>query len=139
MTRFAPLLLLLAAGCATHRSISGQVVDRNGNGLERVNVKLSPGNVELVTDDEGRFTLDYLRDEEGNRIHLKKKTAYTVDLFKIGFHDQSSDVSYTHGDLVLEPITMTEETISVDNTADDIDPARHPDQAQNSGGSYEGE
>lgn len=138
MTR-ALLLLLLLGGCATKRQISGQIVDRNGEGLARVNVRLEPGNVEIITDDEGRFLLDYLRDEEGNRVKLKKRTTYTVELFKVGFHEEKQELAYTRGELVVEPITLTEETVRVSNSSDDIDPARFTDRAQSSGGSYEGE
>lgn len=138
MTRLL-LILLLLGGCATKRQIAGQVVDRNGEGLARVNVRLEPGNVEIITDDEGRFLVDYLRDEEGNRIKLKRKSAYTVSLFKVGYHEATSEVNYLRGELVIEPIALTEDTVRVSNSDDDIDPARFTDRAQNAGGSYEGE
>ena len=133
------VLLLLLSGCAVKRSISGQVVNRNGEGVERVNVKIEPGNVEIITDDEGRFFLDYLRDEEGNRIKLKKRSDYTVELFKVGYHDEKSEIHYVRGDLVVEPFTLTEETIRVDTSQDDIVPGKYADRAQAGGGSYEGE
>lgn len=139
MKALSLILLVLLGGCAVKRSISGQVVNRNGEGLERVNVKIEPGNVEIITDDEGKFFLDYLRDEEGNRIKLKRRSDYQVELFKVGYHDEKSEIHYVRGELVVEPITLTEETIRVDTSQDDIDPGKYADRAQSSGGSYEGE
>jgi hypothetical protein len=132
---------LLAPGSAWAKKpkLFGTVVNRNGEALARVNVKLSPGNVEIITDDTGKFTIDYLRDAEGNRVKLSKKTTYEFEYFKVGYAPQKVSVDFKRGELILEPITLQEDTISVKASNDNIDPGLYPDRAQNSGGSYEGE
>lgn len=141
MKRALMLLLLLspAAAFAKGHAIAGAVVDRNGKPVERVNVALTPGNVELVTDQDGAFRFDYLRDEAGNRVKLARKTEYTVSYFKVGYHEERVVFQYKRGELILEPVTLKEEIIHVQDPADNIDPGQFPDKAQNSGGSYEGE
>lgn len=133
------LLGLSTPAFAAKKAISGAVIDRNGDAVERANVKLSPGNVEIITDDAGKFAIDYLRDEEGNRVKLAKRTHYTIEFFKVGFHTETIEFDYKHGDLALEPVTLKEDTIRVDVSNADIDPSKFPDRAQSSGGSYEGE
>jgi hypothetical protein len=115
------------------------VIDRNGDPVERVNVTLAPGNVEIITDETGKFMVDYLRDEEGNRTRLQKRTEYTVTFFKVGFHEQKLTFLYKRGEHLLETVTLKEETIKVDPSADVIDPSAFPDRQQDAGGSYEGE
>ena len=139
MIRLLVLPLLLLGACATTRSIAGQVVDRNGEGVARVNVKLEPGNVEIITDDSGRFTIDYLRDDAGERVTLTKRTIYEFEYFKVGFQPEKASIEFKRGELYMEPITLKEDTISVKTSNDNIDPGLYPDRAQNSGGSYEGE
>lgn len=142
--RLGGLLLLVAALAAppAHAKkpvIYGTVQDRNGQGISRVNVKLAPGNVEILTDENGKFTVDYLRDEEGNRVKLGKKTTYSFEYFKVGFLPEKGTVDFRRGELFLEPVTLKEDTIAVRPSTDNIDPGQYPDRAQNSGGSYEGE
>jgi hypothetical protein len=141
LTTGAMLAALLFAGpaAAKGRALRGSVVDRNGEPVKRVNVRLSPGNVEIITDDQGLFTIDYLRDAEGNRVKLQRKTTYTVEFFKVGFHPVETEVEYKRGELTIEAVTLKEDTIKLDLSADDIDPSRFPDRAQDGGGSYEGE
>ena len=133
------MLVLPTVAQAGGRAITGAVVDRNGKPVERVNVALVPGNVELVTDQDGAFRFDYLRDETGNRIKLSTRTEYRINYFKVGFHEESVVVQYKRGELAVEPVTLKEDTIRVENAADNIDPGQYSDKAQNSGGSYEGE
>lgn len=150
MNRLSPRALLLGALAlvalampapaeAGKHFITGKVTDRNGDPLERVNVALAPGNVEIITDETGAFTIDYLRDADGNRTKLGKRTEYTVSFFKVGFHEEKVSFAYKRGALQLEAVTLKEETIKVDPSADNIDPAAFPDRQQSSGGSYEGE
>ena len=140
---FRPLLLLgltvTLAGCGRHHAIYGTVLDRNGEPLERVVVGLAPGNVELVTDEYGQFTIDYLRDETGARVKLQRRADYEVSLFKPGFHNASTTFYFKRGELELEPLGMTEDTIRVDAGGENIDPGEYPDRAQNNGAAYEGE
>ena len=133
------LLLFLLTGCANKRAITGQVIDRNGEPIDRVVVSLSPGNVELVTDSEGNFLVDYLRDESGERIKLDKRQEYTIELFRPGYHISESMVSYKKGALILEPMTLTEDTIELRPSSANIDPDQHPDRTHSSGTNYEGE
>jgi hypothetical protein len=131
--------LLPGTALAGKHSISGTVQDRNGQPVERVNVTLEPGNVEIITDETGKFLIDYQRDAEGNRTKLAKRTDYAITFFKIGYHEEKQEFFYKRGELVLEPVTLKEDTIKLDPSSDNIDPATFPDRAQSSGGSYEGE
>ena len=99
--RTSSLLFLALAACAGKGFISGQVIDRNGDPVDRAIVKLAPGNVQLVTDREGRFLIDYLRDETGERIKLAKRTAYEVEVWKPGFHTQEISLGYKRGEVVM--------------------------------------
>jgi len=140
MTR-SPLLLaaLALSGCSRHHAIFGIVQDRNGEPLARVVVGLSPGNVELVTDEAGQFTVDYLRDESGARTKLQRRSDYEITLFKPGYHNASTTFYFKRGELQLEPMSLTEDTIRVEAGSENIDPGQYPDRAQNNGAAYEGE
>ena len=120
-------------------AIHGTVQDRNGQPMARVNVRVVPGNVEIVTDDEGKFTIDYLRDDAGDRVRLSKRTTYTFEVYKLGFQLAKADLEYTHGEVELGPVTLTPDTITVRASATDLDPANAPDTDAQGGGSYEGE
>ncbi len=139
MRPYLPLLPLLLAGCVRHHLISGTVVDRNGEPLGRVVVGLQPGGVELVTDELGRYAIDYLRDADGQRTGLKRRSNYTITAIKTGFHDATASFYFSRGELVLDPLTLTEDTIRVEAGQENLDPALYPDRAQNSGAAYEGE
>jgi hypothetical protein len=142
MRRTVAVLLLAmmpSVAMAKGKAIAGTVVDRNGQPVEKVNVSLNPGNVELVTDQDGAFRFEYLRDEAGERVKLARKTTYQVTCFKVGYHEATVEITYQHGELILEPLTLKEDTIRVENIGDNIDPGVYSDKAQNSGGSYEGE
>lgn len=135
----AGLALLALSGCASKRAIHGTIVDRNGRPMDRVIVSLDPGGVELITDSEGHFMIDYLRDEAGERIKLDKKTDYTLEAFRTGFHVERLDFYFKRGELILDPLTMKEDTIVLKASDDDIDPARFPDRTHSAGSNYEGE
>lgn len=133
------VLVLPGAAHAKKPAIYGTVVDRNGETLARVNVKMVPGNVEIVTDENGNFKIDYWRDEEGNRIKLVKRTDYEIEYFKLGYHPEKQSFYFKRGELFLEPVTLKEDTIAVKTSTDNIDPGLYPDRSQTGGGSYEGE
>jgi hypothetical protein len=146
MNQIRRLLLVLVGGAllsgpaiARTHALNGQVLDRNGKPVERVNVRVSPGNVEIVTDDAGRFRIDYLRDASGERIRLARRTTYTFTFFKLGFHQVETTVDYTRGELDVAAITLREDTIEVRASTDDIDPAATTARDAGAGGSYEGE
>ncbi|MCB9762922.1 MAG: carboxypeptidase regulatory-like domain-containing protein [Alphaproteobacteria bacterium] len=138
--RSSPLSLLLLAlsGCA-HHAISGLVIDRNGQPVPNVVVSLDPGGVQIITDSSGGFTIDYLRDDAGERINLEKRTEYEVEAFRAGYHVEAVSFAYKRGELELDPITLKEDTIRVDGSDITFDPAEHPDRSHSAGGSYEGE
>ena len=133
------LLAVLTVGCVKHHAIMGQVVDRNGKPIGRTNVTLVPGNVELITDDDGRFTIDYLRDAEGTRTRLTRRSEYAVEYFKVGYHVEKSTFYFKNGELVLDPVTLSEDTVRVAATPTQFDPEKFGDRGQEAGGSYEGE
>ncbi len=138
MRWLAPLLAVLV-GCGPKPAIQGHVVDRNGVGMSRAIVSLAPGNAELVTDREGNFLVDYLRGADGQRERLLKRTEYTIEVFKPGYHTYASKVPYRKGVLVLETVTMIEETIDLADLPENLDPALYKTQTQSSGANYEGQ
>lgn len=134
--------LVGAVGVPAHAAspgIGGRVVDRNGEPISRAIVSLVPGNVELVTDRDGRFQIDYLRDTSGERVKLEKKTDYKLEVFKAGYHAFTLPVQYKHGALEVDTVTMVEETIDVRDLAENLDPALYSVQTQSSGATYEGQ
>lgn len=133
------LALLAASALGARPSIAGRVVDRNGEPVSRAIVSLSPGNVELVTDRDGRFLVDYLRDEAGVRVRMRRKTEYTLTVFKPGYHDFSVTVAYRRGAHEIETVTMIEETIAVEDFPENLDPALYRRPAQSAGATYEGQ
>lgn len=133
------MLLAVAVAEAGPHSIAGLVVDRNGEPVSRAIVSLAPGNVELVTDREGRFLVDYLRDEAGERLKLEKKCTYTLSVFKPGYHDFAVQVDYRKGELLVDTVTMVEETIDVQDFPENLDPALYSRPAQSAGATYEGQ
>ncbi len=133
-------MILLLLACNTHHAVMGTVTDRNGDPLDRVIIKLDPGNVQLVTDQNGYYEIDYLRDDEsGERVKFGKRTLYEVEVFKPGFHVESMSVEYKRGELILEPIVLKEDTIRVVGSDADIDPASMPQPTESEGASYQGE
>ena len=132
-------LLLPLASFAGKHSISGQVVNRNGKPMEQVIVSLSPGNVELITDREGRFIIDYLRDEDGVRTRLKRRAEYTLELFKVGFHVEKRALFYKSGPAVIDTIQMIEETIQVHDDGADLTESLDNEPTHSAGANYEGQ
>ena len=136
----SPLLLaVLLSACAPKKAILGSVQDRNGHPVPRAIVSLDPGNVELVTNSEGTFTIDYQRDPEGRRLPLESRTNYTVTVLKPGYHENAQKIYYKRGTLAMDTITLTEDTIEVGASEGDLDPAHHQDRSQSEGSAYEGE
>lgn len=140
LKRASPLLLgLLLSGCAANNAINGRVVDRNGRPLDRVIVSLEPGNVELLTDSSGTFRIDYLRDGGGRRVRLQRRTSYEVELLKPGYHVGHSRFDYSRGELVLDAMTLTEDSLDLAPGETSLDPALYPDRSTSEGSTYEGE
>ena len=142
-SRPAGALLILAStsiGCVGRHAIKGTVVDRNGEPMDRVIVALDPGNVEILTDNEGHFSIDYVRKDSGDRARLPRRSDYTLTFFRTGFQDAREDVQYKRGTLDCGSIRMVEDTITVAPPAAPLDPNRlHSDPAASGGATYEGE
>jgi len=134
------LLLCSSAGCAARHNISGTVIDRNGEPMDRVIVALAPGNVEILTDNEGRFAIDYVRTEDGSRARLKRRSDYTLTFFRTGFQDTKEALYYKRGAHECGTIQMLEDTIEVSEPAAPLDPSRlHAEPSASGGATYEGE
>ena len=129
------LVLAVASPARAANLIQGTVVDRNGAPLSKALVELSPGNVELVTDRSGAWQIDYLRDADGERIKLGKKTTYELKILKAGYHAHTVSVPYRRGPFVVEPVVMVPITIEVDDIPANLD-ERAPTTATDL--SYEG-
>ncbi len=134
----AALALPAVAQAGRHR-LEGVVQDRNGEPVNRAIVSLLPGNVQLMTDREGNFLIDYLRDAEGERVRFKKRTTYTVEVFKPGFHTQALNVEYRSGPLALPSVTLVEESIELKDTGENLDPGLFKDPTHAAGAAYEGQ
>lgn len=133
------LPLVLGTACARHHAVIGKVVDRNGEPMDKVVISMQPGGVEMITDSNGAFMIDYLRDEQGQRTKLSRKTDYSIEVFRTGYNVHSDSFYFKNGELFLDPITLAEDTIRVENSPDNIDPAQFPDRSQSAGAAYEGE
>lgn len=128
------------SGCATRHSISGTVIDRNGDPMDRVIVALDPGNVEILTDNEGRFSIDYVREDDGDRSRLPRRTDYTLTFFRTGYQDAREDFYFKRGAHECGTVQMVEDTIQVSEPAEPIDPKKlHADPSASGGATYEGE
>jgi hypothetical protein len=119
--------------------IEGQVVDRNGEPVTRAIITLAPGNVQLITDTEGRFLIDYLRDETGERTRLSKKSDYDLEVFKPGFHLEKRSFFYRSGPVNVDMITLKEDTITVEDDGQNVDPGLFSDRTHAAGATYEGQ
>lgn len=145
MMPFHRLALLAAAvlttsACAARRTITGTVVDRNGDPMDRVIVALEPGNVEILTDNEGRFAIDYVRTDDGKRVNLPARTDYTLDFFRTGYQDGRTTLHYKRGAVDCGTVQLVEDTIEVTAPTTPIDPDRlHADPKATGGATYEGE
>lgn len=132
-------LVTTSTAQASRHQITGQVLDRNAEPVDRAIVSLSPGNVQMVTDREGRFLIDYLRDEDGRRIRLGKKREYTLEVFKPGYHIEQRMFFYKRGSLQMDNIAMKPETIRVEDMGEDLDPELYTDETHSGGATYEGQ
>ena len=135
----APCLLVLSLACAGNRAITGQIIDRNGAPVPQAIVSLAPGNVEVLTDQSGHFTIGYLREDDGDRKALATRTEYRLEAFKVGFHLASAPVAYRTGQLTVEPVTLAPDTITLPPAQQPLDPARSSDAVRSAGATYEGE
>ena len=132
-------LAVAAPAYAGKAGITGQVLDRNGEPVARAVVTLAPGNVQLITDADGKFLIDYVRDTEGQRAKLTRKVDYVLEVFKPGFNLEKRKFFYKTGLVVVDAITLAEDTIKVDGDGENIDPGLFSDRTHSSGATYEGQ
>lgn len=135
----AAALIAGPARADSRHYITGVVTNGAGQPVARAIVSLSPGNVELVTDAEGRFTIDYLRDDTGERTKLAKRTDYELEVYKPGFHPESRAFYYKKGAIQVDGIVVTQDAIAVDDDGQNIDPSLYSDGTQTDGATYEGQ
>tara|TARA_B100001989_G_scaffold183576_1_gene133595 strand:- start:82 stop:564 length:483 start_codon:yes stop_codon:yes gene_type:complete len=138
--------LAAAPALAGNHYIAGRIIDRNGDPIDQAVVTLKPKdpdkpdiNVQLVTDREGRFLVDYLRDAEGERTKLAKRVEYEIEIYKPGFHTRETDFYYKKGELQVETLMMTEDTIVVHDDDADLDPDAYETSTHSAGANYEGQ
>lgn len=124
---------------AAKPGINGQVLDRNGLPVARAVVTLTPGNVQLITDNEGKFLIDYVRSNDGARARLTKKVEYVLEVFKPGYNLEKRKFFYKRGLITVDAITLAEDTIQVDGDGENIDPGLFSDRTHSSGATYEGQ
>lgn len=130
---------LAAPAVAGKPAITGQVLDRNGEPIARAVVTLAPGDVQLITDGEGKFLIDYVRTPDGARAKLTRKVDYVLEVFKPGFNVEKRKFYYKAGTVVIEAITLKEDTIEVDGDGENIDPGLFSDRTHGAGATYEGQ
>jgi hypothetical protein len=135
----AVLFAAFPESAEARNAIAGRVVDRNGKPLERAIVTLAPGSIQLVTDAEGRFLIDYIRDEDGVRRKLKKKTEYKLEAFKPGYHLEARKFFYTRGPVEIDNLTLREDSLNVTDDGADLDSTLLGDPTQSTGATYEGQ
>lgn len=130
-------LLLSLGGCA-HAAIIGTVVDRNGAPVPRASVTMAPGDVNLVTDDQGRFEIEYVHDDE-RRVRVQGHRDYTVEVFKPGFHVLTKDFFYGRGAFDFGQVELVEDTIEVRQMELELDAALFANPTHAAGANYEGQ
>lgn len=141
---FALVALLATPALASKHYISGRVIDRNGDPVDKAVITLRPRvdkdlEVQLVTDREGRFLVDYLRTADGDRARLARRVEYELEVYKPGFHPRTMTVEYRRGELQVDTLMMTEDTIVVHDDDVQLDPDAYEQRTHSSGANYEGQ
>lgn len=145
LTALVALAATAVPAVAGNHYIAGRIIDRNGDPIDQAVVTLKPKdddkdvNVQLVTDREGRFLVDYLRDEDGDRTKLAKRAEYLIEVYKPGFHTRELDFFYKKGEHQVDTLMMTEDTIVVHDDDADLDPEEYEQATHSAGANYEGQ
>jgi len=144
LTIFALVALLASPAFAGKHYISGRVIDRNGDPVDKAVITLRPDTdkdleVQLVTDREGRFLVDYLRTADGERARLARRVTYDLEVYKPGFHPRNLKLEYRKGELQVDTLMMTEDTIVVHDDDVQLDPDAYEQQTHSAGANYEGQ
>ena len=106
-------LMLPAVASAKKGAILGQVTDRNGDAMVGATVELVDRFATVLTDSEGRFRIDYMRQADGKQVKLAKTTTYVLLVTLPGFHDVTGQIEYKRGEFEVQPVTMIPETVEV--------------------------
>ena len=93
----------------------------------------------MVTDREGRFLIQYLRDEDGKRLKLAKRSDYEIEAYKVGFHTESRAFFYKRGEIKLVSIQLTEDTILIHDDGADLSETFENKPTHSAGANYEGQ
>ncbi|MFT6145418.1 MAG: hypothetical protein ACJAZO_000306 [Myxococcota bacterium] len=142
MRFITPFLLvgcLALAACGGKRIITGVVTDASGQPLDRAIVRLEPGNIEMVTDREGQFTIEYLRTEDASRTGIGKRQTYILDVFKPGFSIEQREFYYKAGALSVGAIPLTVEVLRVQDDGENLVPSLQAEPTNTGGATYEGQ
>ncbi len=142
MRLMTPLLLagcLALSACGSKRIITGVVTDSGGQPLDRAIVSLEPGNVEMVTDRQGQFTIDYLRTDDASRTGIRKRQTYLLDVFKPGFSIQQLEFYYKSGAYSVGPLELIEEVLRVQDDGENLVPSLQAEPTLSGGAAYEGQ
>jgi hypothetical protein len=137
-------VLTAAPAIAAKNYIAGRVIDRNGDPIDKAVITLRPQTdkglqAQLVTDREGRFLIDYLRDPAGERAKLARRSEYAVEVYKPGFHLRNVSVIYRKGELQVDTLMLTEDTIVVHDDDVQLDPDAYDQSTHAAGANYEGQ
>ena len=138
MSRLPLLILVLLTACGGSRVIRGTVTDADGRPLDNAIVSMQPGGVQLVTNREGQFAIDYLRQDDA-RTALTKKQTYTLDIFKPGFTIQQLDFYYKTGEHSVGAIPLEVEELRVQDDGQNLVPSLELDTTTTGGATYEGQ
>ena len=131
--------LCISSAYAGNHAIRGKVIDRNGDPVAQAIVSLSPVNVELITDRQGQFSIEYLRNTEGERMRLLKREDYTIEFYKVGFHVESRTFFYKRGDVTLQAVRLVEESIRVRDDNAELTESLETKPTHSAGANYEGQ
>ena len=131
-------LALTLTGCGK-RLISGIVTDPAGQPLDRAIIRLQPGNVELVTNREGQFAIDYHRTEDADRTGIDARQTYILDVFKPGFGIEQLEFFYKNGEYSVGTIALTPEVLQVQDDGENLVPSLRAETTQIGGATYEGQ
>ena len=142
MRNVTPLFIagcLALSACGGKRIISGMVTDSTGAPLDNAIIRLDPGNVELVTDRQGQFVIDYLRTDNASRIGISKRQTYVLDVFKPGFSIEQREFYYKSGQHLVGEIPLTAEVLRVQDDGENLVPSLQAEPTNTGGTTYEGQ
>lgn len=142
MRLVSPFLLagcLVLSACGGKRVITGMVTDASGQPLDNAIIRLEPGNIELVTDRQGQFVIEYLRTDDASRTGIAKRQTYVLDVFKPGFSIEQREFYYKSGAHLVGAIPLTPEVLRVQDDGENLVPSLQAEPTNTGGATYEGQ